>query len=253
MNPAYLMTLILISLMTFTNATTTNATIYTPNMIVSYIPVEYTTPNGNIGYLIMPSYTYINVSSNDSFNNDSFNTSSFFTELIGFICYIYSYKYIISNAYFIIVNIKSFIKYLETVEPEPKPEPKPEPEPEFTIPTINIKEDIIVDEDEDDGDNNQSIYTTPNNYCMTLFDIDGVKIDDIVYKGSCYIETYDNILFTSNYTPIKFNDITYRQLLIIASLSIIKKNSYNIDASSDINIDTDKTYNGLQVVSIRYS
>ncbi len=237
MTPMTLMTLILISLMTFTNATTTNATIYTPNMIVSYVPVEYSTTNGDVGYLTMPSYTYINVSSTiDDCPNDALNTVSFFTELFGFICYIYSYKYLISNVYFIIVNTRNFIKYLETIEPE------------FTIPTIDIKEEIMTDT-EDDYDN-QSVYTTSNNYSMVLFHQDGVKINDIAYKGSCYIEIHDSVLFTYNYSPIKFNNITYKQLLTIASLSKINRFDLALETSS-INIDPFKTYKGVQVITFK--
>jgi len=134
MNSMTLMTLIFISLMTFTTATSTNITFHTPNMIVSFIPMEYTTSNGEIGYLIMPSYSYINVSSTP--NDDSFNASSFFTDLFGYICYIYTYKYFITNAYFIIINAKRFIEYLETIEPTIN-EPINEPIIETTNEPIN--------------------------------------------------------------------------------------------------------------------
>lgn len=259
-----LMTLtIILSFFMTINATSTNTTYYSNHYIITYTPMEYITAHGDVGVAIVKDFSYINTTSTLPIG-ESLNivpsTVSFITELMGFICYIYSYKYILTNTYILVSNTKKIINYLNSLDTtdttsEPTPAPAPAPAPEFTIPTINIKEDIIDDIDEDDelpGNDNQTIYTTDNGFNLTLFHADGVNVDDVAYTGECYIEIFDGLLFTHNFNTIKFTNPTYKDLLVLTSLTTVRRISQSF-TMSDVVIDTDKTYNGVQIIKIDLS
>ena len=86
---------------------------------------------------------------------------------------------------------------------------------------------------------------------MTIYNKD-IKIDDIAYNGECYINTNDNYLYSNNFKPIKLKNPTYRQLLIIATLSPFteKDKTINVD---DIDINNDMKLDNIQIITIKYS
>jgi hypothetical protein len=226
--------------------------------------MEYITASGDIGIALIKDFSYVNTSSTapiDEGLNIVPSTVGFITDFIAFICYIYSHKYLLTNAYILFRNTKMCLNYLNSLDTTPTPTPAPAPTPapietEFTIPTINIKEDIIIDEDDEDnelpGNDNQTIYTTDNGFNITLFHSDDIKIDDIAYTGECYIEIFDGLLFTHNFNTIKFTNPTYKDLLVLTSLTTVRRISKSF-TMSDVIIDTDKTYNSVQIIQIDLS
>jgi hypothetical protein len=226
------------------SATTTNTTLRTSSpYIITYTPTAYTTSNGDEGILMITDYFYTNMTSNIpdvsgyvSIEDMLYNIMYQICELIIFIL---SYKYIITNICFI-YNSYNRVKTWLDIEPEPEPEPE--------LPSIKIYETII--DDEDDDYQNCSIYKT-SKYEMTIYNKD-IKIDDIVYNGECYINTNDNYLYSNNFKPIKLKNPTYRQLLIIATLSPFteKDKTINVD---DIDINNDMKLDNIQIITIKYS
>lgn len=271
--PQTLMTsVIILSFFMSINATSTNTTGYSNPYIITYTPMEYITIHGNVGVAVVRDFVYTNTSSipdvDEGFNVVPLSVS-FFTELIGYILYIYSHKYIITNTYLLFFRTKQCLNFLEKIEPimevvaEPEPEPEPieevvaapivEPVVEpivksgFIIPVIDIKENIEVDDN--DSDDDQTIYTTYNGFNLTLFHADEVKINDIAHSGECYIEIYDDTLFTYEFNPVKFINPTYKDLLKLTSMTNINRISKSFTIS-DVVVDSDRTYNNVQIIKI---
>jgi hypothetical protein len=252
------------------NATSTNTTSYSNPFIITYTPMEYITIHGNVGIAVIRDFIYTNTSSipdvDDGFNVIPLSVS-FFTELIGFICYIYSYKYIITNMYLLFFRTKQCLNFLDKIEPVAEPieevvaapivepivapivDPIVDPivKSSFIMPIIDIEEKIEVDDN--DSDDNQTIYTTDNGFNLTLFHADEVKIDDVAYSGECYIEIYNDALFTYEFNPVRFINPTYKDLLTLTSMTNVKRHSQSFTIS-DVVVDSDRTYNNVQIIKI---
>ena len=275
--PQTLMTsIIILSFFMTIDATSTNITSYSNPFIITYTPMEYITIHGDVGIAFVRDFIYTNTSSipdvDEGFNVVPLSVS-FFTELIGYILYIYSHKYIITNMYLLFFRTKQFLNFLEKIEPinevvsEPVAAPIVEPEPieevvvapifepvvepivksGFIIPVIDIEENIEVDDN--DSDDDQTIYTTYNGFNLTLFHADEVKIDDVAHSGECYIEIYDDTLFTYEFNPVKFINPTYKDLLTLTSMTNINRVSKSFTIS-DVVVDSDRTYNNVQIIKI---
>ena len=248
---------------TSTNYSLTNISPY----IITHTPMIYTNINGDEGMITMTEFHYINttcelpiIDNSVSLENMIYNI---FYQICELILYILSYRYII-NYIFITYNIYNrSMKFIDSMDTEPMPAgpiPEPEPQPEveaeveaelttvYELPTIDIKEKIVRNcEDEDD---NQCSYTT-SKYEMILFDSNNIKIDDIVFNGECYIETNSNYLFSNNFKQIKFKNPTYKQLLMIATLSPFTEKNKIIDTSNICIYDNNK-FENIQIITIKY-
>jgi hypothetical protein len=167
------------------------------------------------------------------------------------IIYVFNRIYLFMKYYLYLNNyIKELVKeaYVEETKPEPKPEPVPEPvlEPVYEIPNVNIKEEVIVDDE--DSDDNCTIYKT-HKIELTIFDIDEVKFDDVIEPGECYIEVLDNLLYTHNYKAIKFTNLTYRDLVKLLTTTFLKLPTSHITMDS---INKNKRLDGVPIISINY-
>jgi hypothetical protein len=119
---------------------------------------------------------------------------------------------------------------------------------EYVFPDAKITSRIEID-DEDNEDNNTTYMS--DRFQMTFFHCDGSDIDDIAFKGKCYVDTDDNCLygrFFNNPTPYLFNNITYRQLLILATYTPEPPLKKVISPY----IDLTNTLNDIQIVKIEY-
>lgn len=264
MTPSTLFTLIaFITLISGITATTTNYSLTTISpYIITHTPISYITINGDEGFLTMTEFHYTNttceISTIDapvSIENMLYNISYQFCELM---LYILSYRYIINNIFFIYNIYNRSIKFFDSIDTEPVPmpatpmhEPEPELEPVsvYELPNVDINETIIND-CEDDYDN-CNIYKT-SKYEMTCYYNNEIKIDDIAFNGECYIESNNCYLFSNNFKPIKFNNPTYKQLLMIATLSPFTEKEKHIDVC-DVSIKEDKKYDNIQIITINYS
>jgi len=132
-------------------------------------------------------------------------------------------------------------------EPVPEPEPTPTPKPIYKIPDINIKE-VVVDDNED-SDDNCTIYKT-HKIELTVFDIDEIKIDDIIQSGECYLEVLDQLLYTHNYKTVKFTNLTYRDLVKLLTSTHLKLPTNHIMIDG---INKNKQVDGITIISINYN
>jgi hypothetical protein len=258
MTPSTLFTLIaFITLISGITATTTNYSLATISpYIITHIPISYTTINGDEGFLTMTEFHYTNttceiptIDAPVSIENMLYNISYQICELM---LYILSYRYIINYICFMYNIYNRSIKFIDSIDTEPVPmptTPMSEPEPVYELPNVNIKETIIND-CEDDYDN-CNIYKT-SKYEMSCYYSNEIKIDDIVFNGECYIESNIGYLFSNNFKPIKFNNLTYKQLLMIATLSPFTEKEKNIDVT-DVSIKEDKKYDNIQIITINYN
>lgn len=244
MTQSTLSTLTIVSLLILVSgasATTTNISNIQPSYIITYTPTPYTTIDGSKGILMMTDFHYTNTTNNYPIIEAPLSIESMLYDIMFQTCqlvlYILSYKYIINTIFFIYNTYNRTIKYLDSIDDI------------YELPTTTINETII--DDDEDEDQNCTIYKTFK-YEMPCYYSNDIKIDDIVYKGNCYIETNNDILFTHNYKPIKFTNPTYRQLLIIATLSPITEKNKTIDID-DISFNSDKKYDNIQIITIKYS
>ena len=237
---------IFLTLLCGATATTTNITNIQPSYIITYTPTPYTTIDGLNGILMMTDFHYTNITNDCSIIEAPVSIESMLYDIMFQTCqlvlYFLSYKYIINTLFFIYNTYNRTIKYLDSIFPNDN-------ESKYELPSINIKQ-TIIDDDEDDSQN-CTIYKTCK-YEMPCYYSNNIKINDIAYNGDCYIETNDNILFTHNYKPIKFTNPTYHQLLTTATLSPITEKNKIIDIG-DINIIENKKYENIQIITIRYS
>ena len=246
LSPSTLTIVSLLILVSGASATTTNISNIQPSYIITLTPTPYTTSNGIEGVLMMTDFHYTNITNNCPIIEAPISIENMLYDIIRQTCqlvlYILSYKYIINTIFFIYNTYKRTIKYFDSFDSIDE---------KYELSTITINETIVDDNDDEDEDQNCTIYKTFK-YEMPCYYSNNIKIDDIVYKGDCYIETNNDILFTNNYKPIKFTNPTYRQLLIIATLSPITEKNKIIDID-DISINSDKKYDNIQIITIRYS
>lgn len=240
----------LLILVSGASATTTNISNIQPSYIITYTPTPYTTIDGSKGILMMTDFHYTNTTNNYPIIDAPLSIESMLYDIMFQTCqlvlYILSYKYIINTIFFIYNTYNRTIKYLDSIVLD---EPMPSSLKYELNSTTTINETII--DDDEDEDQNCTIYKTCK-YEMPCYYSNDIKIDDIAYKGDCYIETNNDILFTHNYKPVKFTNPTYRQLLITATLSPITEKNKTIDID-DISINSDKKYDNIQIITIKYS
>lgn len=236
---------IFLTLLCGATATTTNITNIQSSYIITYTPTPYTTIDGLNGVLMMTDFHYTNITNDCPIIDAPLSIENMLYDIMYQSCqlvlYILSYKYIINTIFFIYNTYKRILKYFDSFDSID--------EPKYELPTITIKETII--DDDEDEDQNCTIYKTCK-YEMPCYYSNNIKIDDIAYKGDCYIETNNDILFTHNYKPVKFTNPSYRQLLITATLSPIIEKNKTIDID-DISTNSNKKYDNIQIITIKYS
>lgn len=253
---------LLMCLMTISGATTTDYSydttfdiIPSPFIIIN-TPTTYTTIDGKEGILMITDYIYTNTTSN--FNNIKsvktiedmlYDITYQFCELI---LWIFTYKYIINNIFFIYTTYNRVKNYLNNIIKDDEllvdnPIKESIKEESFILPNILIEETIINDEEDDYQ--NCIVYKT-SKYEMYLWNSNNVKIDDIVCNGDCYVETNDGYLYCNNYKQIIFKNLTYRELLILATSSPFTEKNKIIEID-DIELKNNK--DNIQILTLKYN
>jgi hypothetical protein len=246
MTPMTLMTLmtIFITFIGMASATSTNIT-YTNQPLYYTIIKDTIEPYGDFNEFLRireVEMVYYNISgyiiNNDNDNdNININIKVDIPDFVKLVMYLYMI--------FIIFTYNS--KPVPEPVPEPEPTPTPTPKPIYKIPDINIKE-VVVDDNED-SDDNCTIYKT-HKIELTVFDIDEVKIDDIIQTGECYLEVLDQLLYTHNYKTVKFTNLTYRDLVKLLTSTHLKLPNNHISMDS---INKNKQVDGITIISIDYN
>lgn len=270
MTPSTLINLIiLINFVAMASATSTNIT-YT-NQPTYYIIIKETIePYGDFNeylrvkevemvYYNINNYTCVNTDDNIGIYkiiNIIINDYGLISFVLFLVCSNFIINCIISTIKFYVFRFiysqfNNYIKKLEEeadAEEKTKPEPVVEPvaQPVYEIPNVNIKEEVIVDDE--DSDDNCTIYKT-HKIELTVFDIDEIKIDDVIEPGECYLEVLDQILYTHNYKTIKFTNLTYRDLVKLLTTTFLKLPTNHITMDS---INKNKNLDGVPIISINY-